>query len=189
MTALTYFNSALAYLFKDEGSSYTDDPDDSGGPTKWGVTLKAYSQFMGRPVDPEEIRALTIEQVSPFYEDRYWEAMLCDKMRDAGTAIAIFDTGVLSGTSAAQVIAQQALVLCGAELTMDGIIGPTTVELLNQVPRAKFLSSFTSILLRRIDDIIARRPKDEKFRKGWINRAQRLLTLNSGTSFTIKAIV
>lgn len=182
----TYFDSALAYLFHDEGSVYTDDPQDRGGPTKWGVTQATYSQFVGRKVTPEEIAALTIEDVKPFYQMMFWEVLHCNQLRDPGIAIGLFDSGVLYGPAPVALLAQGALALCGAEFSVDGIIGVLTLELLNTVPRAKFLAAFVKLLLHRIDVVIANHPQDEKYRKGWTNRAERLLTLNTVTTFNIK---
>lgn len=175
----------MAYLLGDEGSRYTDDPDDSGGPTKWGVTQYLWSTFTDTIPTPEDIRNLTLFQVKPFYELLYWKPLGCDQIADAGIAIAIFDVGVLFGVPAISYLVQDAANLCGGRLTQDGKIGPDTSTCLNAIARDVFLASFHQLLMQRIERIIEKSPKDEKYRKGWVARIDRLLTLDASTVFNI----
>lgn len=173
------FDKALDFLFKNESDQYVDDPRDSGGPTKFGVTIWSYSAFLGRSVMPEEIQELTIDRVKPFYWGRYWAPLSCDRLLQEVVAICLFDSGVLYGVGTAGIIAQKALVRCGAELKFDGVIGDKSIAALNLVPPEDFLKSFRDLLLQRIDAVIRINPKNERFRKGWVNRANRLLTLSA----------
>lgn len=175
----------MAYLLADEGNRFTNDPDDSGGATKWGVTLAMWAQFTGHPVAPADIEALTLFQIKPFYEIEFWQPLGCDRLTDAGISIAVFDAGVLFGVSAVSYIAQQACNLSGGKLNVDGVIGSASVACLNQMSRLLFLASFHMLLMQRIENIIDKNPKDEKFREGWVNRADRLLTLDTNTVFNI----
>ncbi len=172
-------DEALAYLFEDEGTSYTDDPNDSGGPTKYGVTQKSYISFLGRWVSPDEIEALTPVQAKIFYQQRYWRPLGCDRMLQACVAIAIFDCGVLYGVGTAAMLSQKALSLSGGQLKFDGILGDKSLALLNVVKPEEFLRNIRAFLLQRIDSVIKLDSKNEAYRKGWTNRADRLLTLSS----------
>lgn len=172
-------DEALAYLFRDEGTAYTNDPNDSGGPTKFGVTQRAYISFLGRWVSPDEIAALTPAQAKVFYQSRYWSPLACDRMANSGIATAIFDCGVLYGVGTAAILAQKALSLSGAQLKFDGVLGDKSLAVLNIVKPEEFLRNLHAFLLQRIDSVIKLDPKNERFRKGWTNRADRLLTLSS----------
>lgn len=178
------FDLALSYLIeKGEGSAYTDDPDDAGGPTKFGVTQKSYSQFLGFEVTPEMMQALTVDDARPFYRNQYWAPLNCSRMKDPGIAIAVFDCGVLYGLVQTGVMVQQALNLTGGLLRTDGVIGDRTLDLLNKVSRVTLLVNLERFVLLRIDHLVKTHPRNEKFRAGWENRARRLLTLNQDTTF------
>jgi len=174
-----YFERARAYLLPNESSTYTNDPDDRGGPTRWGVTQKAYSEFLKRPVTPEEIAGLSWEDTKSFYAMMYWRKLWCERMKRAPIAVAIFDTAVLYGCLASSTAAQSALIMGGAALNLDGHMGGKTVAYLNMASPRIFLSNFHRYILLRIDKVIAERPTNEKYRKGWTKRADRLLTLNT----------
>lgn len=65
--------SIIAGVLAREGSAYTDRPDDAGGPTKGGITLKTLSEYLGRPATVAELQALTREQEVAIYYHLYVE--------------------------------------------------------------------------------------------------------------------
>ncbi len=185
VSCMTAFQEALVYLFQNEGVKYVDDPQDAGGPTKWGVTQKAYSEYLGRQIGKEEIAGLTFEAISPFYFKKYWTPLRCDDIKNKPIAIAVFDCGVLFGIQTAAIFTQQALYKCGAMLKTDGVIGQQTLSVLNMVGLEEFLENLHECVMHRIDIIVEHHPQNEKFKQGWRNRANRLLTLNTVSSDTI----
>lgn len=176
-------DAALAYLFQNESAEYVNDPADSGGPTKWGITQKSYIAFLGRWASPAEIETLTESDAYVFYKDRYWTPLKCDRIDDAAIAIAIFDTGVLYGVGTASILTQKALSWCGATLKFDGVLGDKSLAALNLVKREEFLSALHQFVLQRIESVIKLNSKNERFRRGWKNRADRLLTLSTQAPF------
>lgn len=176
---MTAFEEALAYLFGNEGVVYTNDPSDSGGPTKFGITLKTFSDFVGRPVAPHEIEALTIKDIKPIYLRNYWQPLACPAIKERAISTALFDCGVLYGVFWATVFAQQTLKDCGASLVIDGVFGNQTLTGLNAIPANRFLRKLNLVVKDRIDSIVLQNPKNAKFKKGWTKRADRLLTLSS----------
>lgn len=175
------FEAALNYVFENESTLYTDNPHDSGGPTKFGVTLWTYSAFLGRSVLPQEIEELTLDKVKPFYWARYWSPLNCNQIMQAPIAVCLFDSAVLYGVGTAGIFAQKALVQCGASLKFDGVIGDKSIAAFNSTKVDDFLKSFHGLILQRIDAVIKLDPKNEVFRNGWTNRANRLLTLGTYT--------
>jgi lysozyme family protein len=172
------FDYAFKYLLVDEGLKYTDDPDDSGGPTKFGITQDALSGYMGSTASIQDVQALTLFKAQVFYWEMYWRKLCCNHMTNVGAAVAIFDTGVLFGAGTSALMAQKAIsLLTGATLKLDGIIGDNTVSPLNLASESSFLDYFQKQVLARIDHVITANPKNEKYRAGWTNRANRLLTL------------
>lgn len=176
-------DAALAYLFQNESADYVNDPIDSGGPTKYGITQKAYISFLGRWVEPSEIEALTEAKAYVFYKARYWEPLRCDRMVDPAVAIAIFDSGVLYGVGTASILTQKALSTLGPPLKFDGVLGDKSIAALNLVKREEFIPALHQFVIQRIDSVIKLDAKNERFRKGWKNRADRLLTLSTQAPF------
>lgn len=171
----------MAYLLQDEGDKYTDNPEDSGGPTKFGITMKSYSIFKGVYVGPEDIQNLTLESAGPFYQTRYWDPLLCAQIKKVGIATAVFDSSVLYGVGTAALLAQEALSACGFPLKLDGVIGDKSVIAFNEVDEDSFLKAFVDLIISRADKVISLNPKNSVFRNGWVNRANRLLTLQGAT--------
>lgn len=176
---MNLFDQAFVFTIAAEKAVYTNDPRDSGGPTKYGVTLKAYASYLGRPVLPEEIEALTSEKAQAFYLARYWNPLCCDRITNPAIALCIFDAAVLNGVGTAALLAQEALSSCNVPLKLDGHIGDKSLAGFNAVREEDFLQAFHGLLLHRIDSVVSINPKNEVYRQGWINRANRLLTLSS----------
>lgn len=174
------FNFAFDFLMENEGGSkYTNDPNDSGGPTKFGITKKTYEEWARQCFSINYFRGLTENQARDFYFETHWLKLNCNKMDKAGVAICIFDSAVLYGVITASLLAQKTLIKLGFPIKSDGLIGDMTLEALNKVSQGEFLLTFRELVLERIEKIISARPKDERYRKGWTNRADRLLTLNN----------
>lgn len=176
------FDEAFDYVIKTETSQFTNDPDDSGGPTKWGITKKSFEAWVGHPVDVSEIKAISEVVARDFYLQQYWQKNACDLMRSQPIAVTIFDTSVLYGTFTSAMITQKVLNRLGTKVVVDGHIGPTTRRWLEMVDSDAFICEFREFLLFRISAIIAASPKDLKYREGWMNRANRLLTLCNNDS-------
>lgn len=176
---------ALEYLFQNEGDQYVDNPSDSGGPTKFGVTEKMYSRYLGRLVTVNEMQFLTKEDVGPFYEKVYWNPIWGDRILSCPMAIAIFDTAVLYGVQKAVKFAQFSIDECGLHVSMDGIMGEQTIELLNKVEKQNFILELYNQIRNRINEVVDLNPKNEVFRRGWSDRANRLLTLSDDPKFNL----
>jgi lysozyme family protein len=56
------FEIAVQYILRNEGEEFSDDPEDHGGATKWGVTLKTYRTMPGKAnATVDDIKRLTSE--------------------------------------------------------------------------------------------------------------------------------
>ena len=119
--AANNFQKCLDLVLFHEGG-FVDHPKDPGGITNMGVTKKAWEEYVGHDVTREEMRALTVAEITPFYRKRYWDACKCDDLH-AGVDYAVFDLAVNSGTGRAAKFLQEAV---GA--TPDGRIGPRTLS-------------------------------------------------------------
>lgn len=171
------FDVAFTYLIGNEGRTYTNDPNDFGGPTKFGITKRTYQDFFARMVIDSEIENMSEATAKQIYAALYWGRLRCGDIQNLGIAICIFDSAVLYGNSTSALLAQESLVQCGASIKFDGVLGDKSIESINVVSGAAFINAFNGLVLERIDTVIAAHPSDEKYRTGWTRRANRLLSL------------
>jgi lysozyme family protein len=157
------FHESFEHVLKSEGG-YVNDPDDRGGETNLGVTKAAWAQYIGRPVQDGEMRALTRETVEPFYKKGYWDKCRCDEL-PGGLDFAVFDFAVNAGPGRAAKFLQQAV-----GVTADGAIGPATMAAVAKVDPAQAVIAFGKTKEQFYNGIVARDPSQAKFIKGWLNR-------------------
>lgn len=143
-------------LMNEGGSKYTNDPNDSGGETKYGISKKAFPNV--------DIKNLTEDQAISIYKKLYYDPCKLDLINDELLALHIFDFGVTSGIKRA-VKAIQLIV----EEDADGIMGPKTIDKINSGDYLK-----TYIAARIAFYTIIGVGKNAKFKKGWINRVNNL---------------
>lgn len=180
---MTNLDAAFRYLFKNEGTVYTNDPDDAGGPTKFGITKKTYEKFFGHAVQNSEIENMTPAIAKQIYAAHYWAPIRCGEIQTTGFAIAFFDTAVLYGVGTTALLIQRSLSLCGASLKLNAKIDDETVRFINMIgggspgTRSSLMKTFHGLILERIESVITARPTNEKYRRGWTNRTDRLLNL------------
>lgn len=156
---------------REGGSKETNDPSDSGGRTKYGISEKAHPEAWADG-DVSYAEARTI------YQKVYVLAEHFNLIKDQTLFHQVVDFGVLHGADTAARLLQQ---LAGA--VVDGKIGPNSIEAIEGYPAGKLFGVVVpgSVLLnlafrdaRVLYDatLAKRRPKDLKYLLGWIRRAQ-----------------
>ena len=168
---MSKIGGSIGYVFKNEGG-FTDDPNDSGGATNWGITHDDLARFLCRSVSVDDVKNISQGLATQIYEEFYWDPMdLCD-VDDQNVATCIFDTGVNRGISRAVKYAQQVV-----GTSQDGRMGPITLKAINEMPRARFISDYWKLVFDGYLEIVKNNPSQNVFLNGWKNRANRLLTL------------
>jgi lysozyme family protein len=162
------FDASFERVMKSEGG-YVWDKDDAGGETNLGVTAGAWGAYLGRPLEPGEMKALTKETVKPFYRQMYWDKVKGDNL-PAGVDYAIFDFAVNAGVSRAARFLQRAV---GA--VDDGVIGSGTLGKVAAADPQKILDSFAD-QKQRFYNGLATSPTQQKFLKGWLARVDQVQT-------------
>jgi lysozyme family protein len=157
-------------VMKAEGwDTFTNDPVDRGGPTKWGITQKAWADWRGHDVTAEDVEAITEPQARDFYEEGYIISPRFNLLGDQLIAMVV-DCGVNHGVTRASKWVQKAV---GA--TQDGVIGPKTIEAVQgENPIAVYLRVCAS-RTKFYGKIVSRDPTQAKFISGWNNRAAKWL--------------
>lgn len=108
------FNDCLARVLKDEGG-YTNDPQDPGGPTNYGITLKDVQLYVKKNATASDVKALTLDQAKTIYRSKYWNSLDCDNL-PSGVDYTCFDYGVNSGLGRPRKALQRFKSLSGTKL-------------------------------------------------------------------------
>jgi len=162
---MSRFEECLARVLKHEGG-YVNDPLDSGGRTNLGVTQRVWEEFVGHPVSEADMRALTPQKVAPMYKIKYWNPSYCAVL-PKGLDYVVFDFAVNAGTGRSVKTLQQAIG-CVA----DGVIGPKTITAINGANPKDLIAKFSDARADFYQGIVARKPDQARFIKGWLNRVE-----------------
>ena len=120
------FDQSLKLVLKSEGD-YVNNPKDPGGETMMGVTKNAWSTWLKRPIADGEMAKLTVADITPFYKALYWDKSYCNQL-PTGIDYMVFDASVNMGVGQSIKLFQKSL---GG--VPDGIIGPNTMKLINEM--------------------------------------------------------
>lgn len=153
------FDAALVSVLEHEGG-WADHPKDPGGATMKGVTLKTYSDWLGREASKDELRNIPGEHLKTIYKTRYWDAVRADEL-PAGVDYAVFDMAVNSGPGRAAKTLQSCV---GA--VPDGVIGPKTLAAVKAQDPAALIFVFQD----KRQDFLENLPTFVTFGNGWTRR-------------------
>lgn len=145
------FDQAFERLIGHEGG-YVNNPADPGGETKFGISRRAFPR--------ENIKAMTLERAKVLYLHDYWGPAGCDAVPDA-IKFDLFDMAVNSGPVAAIKNLQRAV-----GVTVDGMLGPLTLQAINGMPAPRVLARFNGHRL----DLMADLKGWPAFGRGWAKR-------------------
>lgn len=183
------FSIAHAFTAKWEGG-LSDDAADSGGLTKFGVDLAMMQDIAstqaGRdtldrmgiilPVTRNTIKNLTETQAASIYRWQAWESLKLDII-PLRPAVLIYDAAVNSGPKQSVRFAQRGYNACvayGQPLDTDGIMGPATRKAMQQADTDKILMAMLDQREKFYHDLVASKPSQEVFLRGWLNRVDDL---------------
>ncbi len=156
------FQACLPIILKSEGG-FVDDPKDPGGATNLGITLATLSSWLARAATVAEVRALTVADVAPIYEARYYNAShACDC--PAGVDLMVFDAAVNQGVGRAVSSLQRS-----AGVTADGAFGPKTKAAVAAMAPAALINAIAADR----DAYYRSLPTFGHFGKGWLARVAR----------------
>jgi len=169
------FEPAVEYVLEREGG-WANNPNDKGGPTNFGITLataQRHADKFGKPNirTAEQLKNMQKQDAVAIYRLNYW---LHDDIKDQRLATKIFDIGVNMGISAATRLLQCVLFLRGAELSLDGKLGPKTIAAANSYRADDLLIEIGFALAGNYCRIVERDPSQIEFLKGWCNRAKKV---------------
>ena len=183
------FSIAHKFTARWEGGE-SDHPDDGGGLTKYGVSLKFLGGLSGAqsnrdvlermgirlPITRQVIYDLTRDQAASLFRWQFW-----DKLRlgliPLRPAVVLYDAAVNSGPAQSVKLAQRGYNRCvayGQPLVVDGIMGPATRAAMQLADTDKCLSAMLDAREAFFQAIVANNPSQQVFLRGWINRVDDL---------------
>ena len=133
------FEKAIPYILANEGG-YVDDPNDLGGATNYGISLRFLKSINldinnDGVIYKEDIKELTPEQASNIYLKYFWTPNRYGELKEQRVATKIFDFCVHKGAGGANKSLQQAtnMALKKDLLKIDGICGSFTINAVNSI--------------------------------------------------------
>lgn len=142
------FQDCLSRVLEDEGG-YSNDPDDAGGPTKYGITITDVRKYVKKNATAQDVRNLSLDEAKSIYKSKYWDTLRCDLL-SSGVDYTVFDYGVNSGIGRPRKALQRFKSLSGTKL----------ITAIND-ERATFLRSIGI-------------GHNAKYLKGWLARVSRV---------------
>lgn len=169
---MDHVSELIARVIKREGGDvYTDDPDDAGGPTKFGVTQAVLAEWRGTPVTPFQVQCLGEAEAIQIYRKRYFPAGI-EVCKDPAILEFHFDCGVNSDPETATMSLQAVLKRIGMYAgNIDGDFGPKAQAALASVRNTEAL--FYALKCERYElfmRYIGRSPTQAKYAAGWSHR-------------------
>lgn len=160
----------------DAEGGYVNDPDDRGGPTKYGITLRTLSHYLGRVATQLDVETLDIDTAEQIYVSEYYVLPHVYALPDALQHV-VTDMCVNHGAPNAVRILQTAVNSFSFELAplnVDGAIGPATVAACTSVIASDGAAALVNTVCDKrevfVRNIAKYNPSQEKFLGGWICR-------------------
>lgn len=157
------------FILKWEGG-FVNDPADLGGATNMGVTIGAwkscgYDKDGDGDIDVDDLRLLTREDVvNRVLKPHYWDRWKADDIKSQSVANILVDWVWASGAHGIK-IPQRLL-----GVSVDGIVGPKTLAAVNARNPRELFDMIKIARFDFIEDICRKRPANNKFKRGWMNR-------------------
>lgn len=168
----------ISEIIKVEGG-YVNDPSDSGGATKYGITERVarHHGYKGNMKD------LTYDEAFAIYELSFWKKLRLDEVAELSESIAeeVADTAVNMGQKKSISFLQRSLNVLNnrgeywADLKPDGLLGSRTLFALSEHLQRRGAQGEV-VLVRMMNclqgafyvTLAEAREKDEKFVYGWM---------------------
>lgn len=155
---------------------YFEDP--AGGPTKYGVSLRAHREEIGDrdkdgDVDGDDVKLLTMQDAEPIFREHYWAPVWGNELPPA-LAMQLADMAYHHGVTRAVRLAQAACAEIGYPTgVIDGKMGYRTLGALRKAFQEDKFGILAEIQRLRLN-FMRGLPNWEPNKKGWERRVFRV---------------
>ena len=154
-------------IIEHEGG-FVNDPFDSGGATKFGITRATLSASRGYECSAIHVEQLTLKEAKEIYKREYY-ANIRAYMLPAFIQYSVVDFGVNAGPKTAILILQRVLCALGKKVQIDAYIGGETASACDRVNQATLVEAYCA---ERISYYLSL--GQTRFINGWVNRASKV---------------
>lgn len=178
------FDDAVRGVLHQEGF-FSNDPDDPGGITVWGISLR-FARRIGDmnpdtipdldlngdgKIDAIDIRLMTPQSAVKIYKEVFWDPYPYGRLPGVVSA-KVFSLAVNTGPHQAHILLQRACRACSDDrLIEDGILGLNTLRVAKGCYQPALLAALRSEAAGFYRLVAKKNPKSRKYLNGWLNRA------------------
>lgn len=175
------FNKAIILLLDHEGG-FINDPNDPGGATKFGISLR-YLKTLGEfgdfdgdgDIDVDDIKLIDLDTAEYIYQKYWWNFFRYNLIKDDIIAAKVLDWSVNMGAHRAHKLIQRAINLYPGEsekeyIKVDGAFGNITINALNQCEPRRLLLILRAVLASYYIELTEKNHVFEKYIIGWLNK-------------------
>lgn len=173
-------NLTIRIMRREGWDTETNDPADSGGNTKFGVTQSTLNSARRKyPSLPSRVSDLTVADTQLIFSNEYMKVPKFDLIYNLTNIIGeqVIDFGILAGQSTSARLLQRVLNVLNNEekrwpdIKADGIIGNASLGALSLAVTSGYAKdvslSLAALQGAYLIELAERRVKDERFIRGW----------------------
>lgn len=161
---------------KDIEGGYANHPSDPGGKTRWGI-----SEWLARAYNYNgPMKELPWEKAREIYHKEYWIRNYYNKIKNRKIAKEVFEQAVNLPTIEtkgrnvlkANIHLQKSFNLVSKNgITVDGLIGPQTIQAVNSCSRViPLFNILNGLQARHYLEVVEKHPELKAFIVGWFNK-------------------
>lgn len=157
----------VPFILQWEGG-FVNDPLDVGGATNKGITIGTFTEYKRRKglkaPTVQDLKNISNEDWHEVFKGLYWDRWKADEIKNQAVANILVDWVWASGSHGIK----RPQRLLG--VTADGVVGSKTIAALNDKDPAELFKMIKADRIKFIDEICEKRPANNRFKKGWLNR-------------------
>lgn len=157
----------VPFILQWEGG-FVNDPLDLGGATNKGITIGTFTEYKKRKglkaPTVQDLKNISNEDWHEVFKGLYWDRWKADEIKNQAVANILVDWVWASGSHGIK----RPQRLLG--VTADGVVGSKTIAALNAKDPAELFRMIKADRIKFIDEICKKRPANNRFKKGWLNR-------------------
>ena len=157
----------VPFILQWEGG-FVNDPLDLGGATNKGITIGTFTEYKKRKglkaPTVQDLKNISNEDWHEVFKGLYWDRWRADEIKSQAVANILVDWVWASGSHGIK----RPQRLLG--VTADGVVGSKTIAALNAKDPTELFKMIKADRIKFIDEICEKRPANNRFKKGWLNR-------------------